>query len=160
VGKLKSGLGALAGLVIFAGLMLVAVLVLKGMEWVFERIFPWILRGEILLLFLCIVSLPFAFFRRTRPFPAITLTISNNVFWLGLWVLGFLIVYDLWGLVGLVIGLLLGGVGVVPLAALAALTKGAWPLLETLGLAFLFAMLVSIAAAWLSATVERDAQYS
>ena len=82
------------------------------------------------------------------------------MFWLGLWVLGFLIVYDLWGLVGLVIGLLLGGVGVVPLAALAALTKGAWPLLETLGLAFLFAMLVSIAAAWLSATVERDAQYS
>ena len=36
MGKLKSGLGALAGLVIFAGLMLVAVLVLKGMEWVFQ----------------------------------------------------------------------------------------------------------------------------
>jgi hypothetical protein len=113
--------------------------------------------GPGLLFALCIVSLPLAFFARTRALPAVILSVSSQIFWLGLWVLGFLIVYHLWGVGWLVGGLLLGLVGVVPLAALAALLGGAWPLLGALAGSFVVALVASFGGAWLSTLHERRA---
>lgn len=49
-----------------------------------------------------------------------------------------LVALAIWGVPGVVIGLLLGGVGVVPVAMLATLTHGMWePLAELAGLVVL-----------------------
>src|SRR5208282_2818622 len=134
-------------LLILSVFLLVAMF--SGLGWLFDHVYPWIVRIEVLLFALCVVSLPLAFFARTRPFPATILNISSQIFWLELWVLGFLIVYHLWGVGWLIGGLFLGVVGVVPLAALAALLSGAWPLLWALVGSFVLALAASLCGAWI-----------
>lgn len=50
--------------------------------------------------------------------------ISSYVFGLTLWFLGLLLTYFTWGFLGVFIGLVLVGVGVVPVAMLAMLLNG------------------------------------
>jgi hypothetical protein len=154
---LKSAGGMLLGIAVLILIVFIMVAVFSGLGWLFDHVYPWIVRIEVLLFALCIVSLPLAFFARTRALPAVILSVSSQIFWLGLWVLGFLIVYHLWGVGWLVGGLLLGLVGVVPLAALAALLGGAWPLLGALAGSFVVALVASFGGAWLSTLHERRA---
>jgi len=64
--------------------------------------------------------------------------ISSYVFGLTLWFLGLLLTYFTWGFLGVFIGLVLGGVGVVPVAMLAALINGEF---FTLGILVFLTML-------------------
>jgi hypothetical protein len=154
---LKSAGGLLLGLGAMALMALVVGLIFVGLGWLFDHVYPWVVRGEAVLLVLCIASLPLAFFARTRALPALVFSFSAQVFWLGLWVLGFLIVDHLWGVGWLVAGLILGFVGVVPLAALAALLSGAWPLLGALVANFMVALIVGMVGAWLATVEDRRA---
>jgi hypothetical protein len=52
--------------------------------------------------------------------------IASHLFGLGMWMYGFLVTYDLWGGTGIFVGLLLGGIGGVPLAIIAAALKQMW----------------------------------
>lgn len=153
---LKSAGGILLGIAVLILMVFVAIGIFSGLGWLFDHVYPWIVRIEVLLLALCVASLPLAFFARTRTVPAVTLSISSQIFWLGLWVLGFLIVYHLWGVGWLVAGLFLGLVGVVPLAALAALIGGDWALLGTLVGSFVIAMAASVVGAWISSVHEQQ----
>jgi hypothetical protein len=157
---MKSAGGILLGIAALALFVFIAVAIYSGLGWLFDHVYPWILRAEILLLALCVVSLPLAFFARTRAFPAVTLGISAQIFWLGLWVLGFLIVYHLRGVAWLVGGLFLGVVGVIPLAALAAVLSGAWPLLWALVGSFVLALATTVGGAWISTVHDRQPQSS
>ncbi|MGH7023279.1 MAG: hypothetical protein ACREEB_06765 [Caulobacteraceae bacterium] len=154
---LKSAGLVLLWLAMIALLVFIGVAIFSGLGWLFDHVYPWVVRAQVLLFAVCIASLPLAFFARTRALPALVLIISAQVFWLGLWMLGFLIVYHLWGVGWLIGGLFLGFVGVIPLAAIAALLSGAWPLLGALVGSFVVALGATFAGAWISSVHERQA---
>jgi|SRR5579872_1208503 len=104
-------------------------------------VLPWLRTAVTITFSLCgAVVLPLAIFRKTRPVSAICLQIASYVFGATLWFFGLLIAYAYWGVVGVFIGLIMFGVGVVPVAALAALLHADWLALGqiALGLALTF----------------------
>ena len=78
------------------------------------------------LAFCVFVLAPCALFNRTRMFSAIGLRVAGYVFAGATWLFAVMVVYYQWKLWGLVAGLMLGVVGVIPLALIAALSKALW----------------------------------
>ena len=116
-------------------LWLIGVLIIKGGVWLTDKLYPWLLGIALLSLLISVFCfLPSAALKETRLFAGVGLLICSYVFGALLWAFGFLVTYNLWGIFGLVIGLMLFGVGVVPIAILATLFKGMW---STLGLLIL-----------------------
>jgi hypothetical protein len=64
--------------------------------------------------------LPMALFRSTRPAAGTGIFFSSYLFGLTTWFLGATLTFATWGWVGLLIGLFIAGVGVVPIGILAA----------------------------------------
>jgi hypothetical protein len=137
--KLKTAGSVLLGIAISAGLLLLAVFIIKGGLWLSQIIYPWLetifaiaFFGSILLF------LPLAFIRKTRGFSAVGLLVASYVFGATLWVWAFLLTYSIWGFTALLIGLFMAGVGVVPIAMLATLFNGEWSMLGQLILLLVF----------------------
>ena len=61
------------------------------------------------------------FFEATRQRAARALHISSWVYWLALWMFGFLITMQYWGVFAVITGLILLGIGVIPLGVAAAI---------------------------------------
>ncbi len=117
---------AIAGIV---GITLVAFLLITGGAWLADKAYPWLILLFTLALGISIfILLPLAIFRRTRGFAGLGIYIASYIFGITLWVWCLLTVYTLWGGFAVVIGILMGGVGVVPLAIIAAAIKGLWSL--------------------------------
>ena len=72
------------------------------------------------LLIVLVVLLPLACFRRTRFFAGHGISIFSWVLGLTTWLLGAVITFSTYGWWALIIGLLLFGIGVVPIAIFAA----------------------------------------
>ncbi|MDD5501180.1 MAG: hypothetical protein PHH57_05810 [Candidatus Omnitrophica bacterium] len=134
-------IGLIAGYILFAvGFILLAVLLMKGGIWLSAIIYPWLNGISLLTFLLCLfILLPLAIFRRTRAVSGIGLVISSYIFGITLWVYAFLLSYTFWGLIGLLIGLAFFGVGIVPIAMLAAIIHGDWWLLAELFFSVLLA---------------------
>jgi hypothetical protein len=116
---------------IFVGLIFICVMFVKGGVWLGARAYPWLLLVATLAFWVTIlIFLPLAIFRRTRGFAGASTYAASYVFGLTLWVWALLLSYTLWGIGGIVVGLILGGIGVVPIAMLASLFNGLW---STLG---------------------------
>lgn len=129
--KMKSFLkglsGALIALVAVAALIFLAALFIKGGAWVSAVVLPFVNLLSWIAFFLTIlVLLPLSFFKKTRPFAGFMLMTASYVFGLAAWLKGFLWAYNIWGVVGVLIGVFLFGVGVVPVGALALLLNGMW----------------------------------
>lgn len=127
MGKLKILGGYLLGVVIFAAIISLIVAFFAGAAWVSNHLLPWfsnasLVAGTILFLIL----LPLSVVRRARPFTGSMVLLISFVFGITLWMEGFLVTLSTWGVVAVVIGLLIMGIGVVPIAMLAALTHGDW----------------------------------
>jgi hypothetical protein len=73
-----------------------------------------------------VLALPFALSRRARRIVGIVIYISSYVFGLILWSFSVGMAWMIWGYTGLFIGLIAFGVGVVPVAFLAALVNAQW----------------------------------
>jgi hypothetical protein len=71
-------------------------------------------------------------FRRTRAFAGGGIYLASYVFGITLWVWSLLISYTLWGIGGVLIGLILAGIGIVPIAILASLFHGLWSICNQL----------------------------
>lgn len=69
---------------------------------------------------LILVLIPMALFRGTRPAAGTGMFFASYLFGLTTWFLGATVTFVTWGWVGLIIGLILAGVGVVPIGILAA----------------------------------------
>jgi len=67
-----------------------------------------------------LVLLPMALFKATRSAAGTGLFYSSYLFGLTTWFLGATITFVTWGWAGLITGLFLGGIGVVPIAILAS----------------------------------------
>jgi len=117
----------LFGALFIAGLILIPLLLLKGGLWLTQTVYPLLIIIYAIALIVCVVIfLPLSLFQKTRAFSSIGILISSYIFGVTVWVWSFLLTYMLWGMLGLIIGLFIMGVGVVPVAILATLLNGEW----------------------------------
>lgn len=77
--------------------------------------------------FVCtVVVLPLALFRWGRHFVGRVLRFFSFLLGVTAWLWGFLVTYLLWGWLAVAIGLLIFGVGVIPMAMVASGFEGWW----------------------------------
>lgn len=153
----KSVGGAVGGILVLALFVIVPLLLLKGGVWISAKIYPAVSVVCLLtLVVMIVVFTPMACFRSTRGVAALCLMWSSFILGFSLWIWSFLLTYVLWGMLGLILGLLIFGVGVFPFAMLATAFAGQW---STFGQLVLMAVLTYGSRAWslsLAERVERD----
>lgn len=78
------------------------------------------------------VLLPLAIFKKTKLYSGIAMFFLSYLFGLALWIYSAIITYLFWGWFGLIVGIVLVGVGVFPVAVLASIFNGEWIILVNL----------------------------
>ncbi|MFP4896774.1 hypothetical protein [Paraburkholderia sp. EG304] len=148
------GLAAIA-LTLFG--LAIAVALIFGITWLSVHFGPWLRPAFSLTLLACIFGfVPLAAFRKTRGFSAVALLIASFLFGAILWVASVLVTLQLWGTLALFIGIFIMGVGVVPVAFLAALFHGDWSVLGSLAMMLVATLGVGGLAMWVGARAEAD----
>ena len=157
VGQTIGG-GALVILVPLLGLFLIALLI-RGMVWISDKAMPWLnIAAGVTLLVLLFVLLPMSAFRKTRGIGGVGCIYASYVFGVELWAYSCLFVAYTWGYVALGIGLVFAGVGVVPVALLAALFRREWSVLWELIFAVLLTFGTRSFGLWMVGKADRDAE--
>jgi len=109
------------------------VFVIKGVVWIGEKVLPFLMSLTSLLTAISVfIFIPMMIFKKTRKWAGGALAFSSLLFGLTLWIYSALVAYMLWGFIGLVIGLFMMGIGVVPVALLAALFSGEWTIIGSI----------------------------
>jgi hypothetical protein len=134
IGTSVAGMGMyVGGLLILVGSLLLVVLFIHGMVWASNKAFPWLVDAGLIAFLICVfVFLPLCIFRKTRPWAGLGFYCASYLFGVLLFAYSCLFAFYAWGYLGLVIGLVLAGVGVVPVALLAALLDAEWSVLGQL----------------------------
>lgn len=109
--------------------------------------------GLVLVLVLPILAIA-AIVRRTRGLAAIGMLLCSYLFAFTLWLWALLFVLTTWGWGAVILGVLLGGVGVVPISMLACITHGEWGLLGQTLLSLLLIFGMRFGSAWLVVSVS------
>jgi hypothetical protein len=156
--RMKDTGSVILGLAVLIGILALGIGLLVGAAafsfWVLKWTFP---AFAITLLLSLVLLVPLALIPRTRVHSAIGFAIASFAFGAILWIWGMAFTYSVWGLFGVVVGLVLFGVGVVPVAMFAALVHGDW---SNLGL-FIFAAVLAIGcrvlAHWLAEKADERA---
>jgi hypothetical protein len=118
-----------------AGLVLGLIWLIRTGVDVALWVLPWLqVFNEIAFAFCLLLLLPLAIFRKTRAISAIGFQIASYSFGASLWFYGLLVTYVFWGVMGVFVGLVLLGVGVVPVAAVAAIIHAEWDALGQIAL--------------------------
>lgn len=113
------------GIAGFLLMLFIGVVMIKGAVWLGEHALQWLIDFSwIVFAINLFILFPLGLFRKTGIVGGMGMYISSYVFGLTLWFLGLLLTYFTWGFFGVFIGLVLGGVGVVPVAMLAMLING------------------------------------
>ena len=73
-----------------------------------------------------VLTLPLAAFQRTRAFVVFILWLFTRILSITLWLWSSIVALVLWGWTAVIIGILILGVGVTPIAFLAAAFEGQW----------------------------------
>ena len=94
----------------------------------------------IILPFVFFILIPLSFIDALKGITGTVIFYSSFFFGLITWIFGFVATYYTWGTTAIIIGLLLGGIGVVPIGFLAALITGQW--------LALFMILLGVAVTW------------
>lgn len=159
VEKIKGvGMGV-GGMVAVLVMLAIPIMLLFGMAWVSVKISPWLMPAFFWTLALCIFVLaPLSFLAKTRGFAAIGFLFSSYVFGAILWVSALLLAWELWGMVAVIIGILIAGVGVVPVALLAALFHGEWASIGDLAILLVATFGIRALSFWLAQKADRERQ--
>lgn len=154
IGGLLGGVGCLVGVIVFGG---VVVLWFRGAAWVSAHLLPWMIGASFFTFCaLLLVALPLSFFRGPRPIIGVTVYLSSYLFGATVWMNALLLTLSIWGVGAVVVGLLLGGIGVVPIAILATLFHAQWGNMGILVLMTALTFGTRSCGAWLTATPDRD----
>lgn len=106
-----------------------------------------------------VVLVPLAFMRRMRRFAGSGLFYASYLFGAVTWLLGATVTYSSYGWIGLVIGLLILGAGVIPMAIFAAFFKMHLP---DLGISLMTMTAITLgsrfAGAYVKVKAEEDAE--
>jgi hypothetical protein len=126
--ELLKGLGAVAlAIGAMAAMLLIATLFFSGVAYVSAIVIPWLFDAAWIAFGISLfILLPLSFFKATCVFSSFGFMISSYAFGICGWAFGFLVTYTLWGFWGLAVGLLIAGIGVVPVGILAAAIHGTW----------------------------------
>jgi hypothetical protein len=109
------------------GVLVLIALLLRGMVWASEKALPWLTTGSEIALGICVfIFLPLCIFRKTRPWAGLGFCFASYLFGACLFAFACIVDVQIWGYWGLVVGLVLAGVGVVPVALLATLLHAEW----------------------------------
>lgn len=116
-------LGILALLAVFVAIAFF----FYGFAWVSEKLMWYIFSAVQITFAVCVVLLlPLSIFRATRKVACFGLYGASFIFGACTWIMGFSSTYFYWGGFGVMIGLILGIVGIVPLGILASLMNTDW----------------------------------
>ncbi len=103
------------------------VLIIRGVTWIAENIYPWV---SIICAGFIILALPIsillAFFKKTRAVSGVGFILSSYALGINLWLSSLILAYVYAGVFWMIVGLLFGGIGVVPIAFIAALIRAEW----------------------------------
>jgi len=103
-------------------ILVVIGLFLRGVVWASQSTLVWLIHAAQIAFALCVlVFLPFCIFKKTRGFAGFGFHMASYVFGTELLAYSCIVAFTIWGYTGLIFGLFLGGVGVVPVALFAAL---------------------------------------
>jgi len=103
------------------------ILFIWGGAWLADKILPWLtVLSFIVFVFNLIILCPLAIIPPTRQWAGIGFYISSYIFGITGWFMGLLLTWTLWGGLAVIIGLLIVGIGVVPMAMIATLLNGMW----------------------------------
>lgn len=121
-------IGNLLGLLlVLAALLMIVMFFVRGIEWVDSFVYFWSIRITALDLFIVLpISLLLLLPKKTRGLGGTLLHWSSYVFGFSLWIACFISCFVFAGYTGIVIGLILAGIGIVPLAMLLAAFHGVW----------------------------------
>lgn len=147
-----SGWGAaFMALAFLLALAAIVALFVSGVVWVSQHLVWYVRAAAIIAVVLSVVAfLPMSLFARTRRVAAVGLLGAAFLLGLATWMFGLLATYHAWGGLGVVIGLVLGIVGIVPLGVLAALFGAQWLMLGQL----ILGIALTFAARWLATNVS------
>jgi hypothetical protein len=128
---MKTALQSLGGFLLWAVMLVVSILVLVFLIKVGAQVAVWALPildtvYQITFVLNIIILLPLAIFKKTRSYAGIGFYVSSYIFGVDLWLFSFLMTYAFFGTLGVILGVVLWGVGVVPIAAFAFLLHGLW----------------------------------
>jgi len=117
----KKTVSFIVSALIVIAMLLVVSLFLHGMVWASDKALPWLIEAGQLSFAICgFVFLPLCVFRKTRPLAGFGFVVASYVFGTEVFAYSCVVAFAIWGYTGLICGLLLGGIGVVPTAVLAS----------------------------------------
>jgi hypothetical protein len=109
------------------GLAFVAITFIRGLAWMAEDGIEYLRTPVFAALALCLcIFLPLALIRTTRFISVYGLLASSYLFGVTTWILGFLTTLQHWDGTGVIVGLSLGIVGMVPLGIIASALYADW----------------------------------
>jgi len=119
--------GCLVFIAIAIGGLVLLIMFLRGTPWIAENFYPWtVLAAKIALYFVVPTCSVLAFFRKGRGLGGLGLCLSSYVIGFSLWVWSLIVAYSLAGVFWIIVGLLFAGLGVIPIAMVAAALKAQW----------------------------------
>jgi hypothetical protein len=153
--KLKDTAAGIGGCLLYLALafgsLTLIILLLRGMGWVAVNVYPWAVFAAGIALFIVVpISLLLSIFEKSRHIGSIGLFISSYVVGLSIWIWSLIIAYSLAGTFWLIVGLIFGGIGVVPVALIAALFSREWSVAGQI----LMGAIVVYAMRWFSLFLE------
>lgn len=156
---LKSIGSTLLGIVIFVGIIVATVLLFTLGAKVAFTIQPFINWLAGILFLVNLVALLIAISPKTRGVSGLIIYISSYVYGLGTWIFGLAVTLALWGWIAVIIGVLMGGVGVVPIGMLAAIFNGEWGIFWTLFVSLVLTYGARLIGTLLVSNDENQPQY-
>ena len=118
---LKGFGGVLLGLLVLLAIAVAVAAFVNGIAWISDSIIPYVFYvAQLALLISVFLLLPLGLFRGTRKIACLGLLGGSFIFGACVWIMGFSSTYFYWGGVGVMMGLLLGVVGIVPLGIIAS----------------------------------------
>jgi hypothetical protein len=150
--KAAFGAGGYAvGLIVICVILFFIALLLRGMVWASDKMMPWLVTASGIAVLVCIfIFLPLCIFGRTRPWAGVGYVYASYVFGLMLWAYSCLFVVYAWGYGALAVGLIFAGVGVVPVALLAAIFHAEWSVLLELVVSIVLTFGTRFLGLWLT----------
>ncbi len=139
-------------LVLLIGIVLALV---HGMVWIAAWLYPivQILAGlGFAALVLCLI--PSSIFKGSRHFCGNGIVLVSYVWGISVWMYSTLVLYQLWGPVGMVLGFILLGFGSVPLACVALLFRWEWGLIGQLVLWTVIVYVIRALGYWIRSKGE------
>lgn len=142
------GLGVVALLI---ASLIIPVIFIVGITRISFFVAPWLRPAFNVTLFVCIFLLgPLAIFRKTRAFSASCMMVATFIFGAILWIASIIVTLYLWGIGSVIFGLLLSGVGIVPVAMAAALFHAQWSVLGSIAIMLGATIGAGVLSLWIS----------